>query len=376
MLFAFLRGLALRNYAMCGFCRLLLGWFTPRQTQAIMPSSIEIYTSWITKQRLLAPPSSLLHDLLQVDIEPLPSCPTDASILWLGDRHTAKKFILFLHGGGFTLNVLSGHLGWCLSAWVHPDLNYRYREDVAVAILDYSLAPSAKYPTQLIEASHALRHVLQTVCPNPSDLIIGGDSAGGCLTAQLLCHLVHPHPHKQAVLPPDTIDLLRNPLAGAFLVSPWLSTSTTSDSFARNSGIDMLSPSMMKKLARDSLEGTSWHSELANQQGGWAMPLEYPDSSNLVGIERIVRRLYVTVGEHEVLRDQGVEFVQRMRAVVALGSGGGGEKSLKKNPEEVVKLDILPEAAHDFILVEGGFGEVGPAMKRMRDWTKTAFAGW
>ena len=144
--------------------------------------------------------------------------------------------------------------------------------DVAVACLDYTLAPGATYPSQLIEASLALQHVLRQPGITPKNLIVGGDSAGGTLTAQLLSHLIHPHPHPQAA----RIEL-SEPLAGAFLVSPWLGSwhnhhhhqhrNTPKSSWHENRNLDMLSPSIVNGIENLNFSGTTWPRERAESKG-------------------------------------------------------------------------------------------------------------
>lgn len=91
---------------------------------------------------------------------------------------------------------------------------------VAAALLEYDLTTEQKYPRQLQQASLALQHLLQ-IGYQPGDIFIGGDSAGGHLSVSLLSHLMHKHP---AV---PSVDL-SGPLAGAFLISPWVTGDSSS----------------------------------------------------------------------------------------------------------------------------------------------------
>lgn len=85
-------------------------------------------------------------------------------------------------------------------------------KSVAVFSLSYTLAPTATYPTQLRQAVSCLAHVLPT--RSPSQIFLGGDSAGGNLVCGVLSHLAHPHPEI------DPVDLKGN-LGGAVMVAPW-----------------------------------------------------------------------------------------------------------------------------------------------------------
>jgi len=91
-----------------------------------------------------------------------------------------RKMIYFIHGGAY------------LSGLDFIYYNYAYtlcdlREDLAVVLLDYSLAPNFKYPTQINEALDVWNEIT-TQC-KPEDIIIGGDSSGGNCTLVLIQRL-------------------------------------------------------------------------------------------------------------------------------------------------------------------------------------------
>lgn len=97
--------------------------------------------------------------LFSPDVDPIPSTNGASSLLWIGDRHTAKRFVLLLHGGGFYLPLDKGHLQWGLSFIRSCSTGEELEDaDVAVAVMDYSLAPQEVYPTQLGEVSLALKY--------------------------------------------------------------------------------------------------------------------------------------------------------------------------------------------------------------------------
>lgn len=51
-------------------------------------------------------------------------------------------------------------------------------DDVAVVLPTYDLAPDAPYPRQLIQGVGIVRHLLDDLEKRPSNIILGGDSAG------------------------------------------------------------------------------------------------------------------------------------------------------------------------------------------------------
>ncbi|KAI1373978.1 hypothetical protein F4677DRAFT_447949 [Hypoxylon crocopeplum] len=135
-----------------------------------------------------------------------------------------------------------------------------------MAVLQYTLCPAAQYPTQLCRAALALSHLLNSGIA-ARDIIIGGDSAGGNLAAQLLCHLVHPHHDVEFVK-------LGEPLAGAFTASPLVSALTNTRSFLDNQYIDMLSPPIVENSVRELLHSSMCQVKRDQTQSGWAMPMD------------------------------------------------------------------------------------------------------
>ena len=86
--------------------------------------------------------------------------------------------LLWFHGGGFTVGSITSYDAVCRMLCVTGD--------VAVLSIDYRLAPEAKFPTAAMDAytsyqwlrAHAADYGLDS-----NKIIIGGDSAGGTLSA-------------------------------------------------------------------------------------------------------------------------------------------------------------------------------------------------
>jgi acetyl esterase/lipase len=326
----------------------------------MQPPTIAAYTTWLTRRQSRAAAKSrrdasdteaaFLASRLKLDTEPLPD--GRSSILWIGDRHKATKFVLFFHGGGYIAPAMPGHMEWCTRAYLLASpaaAGVDKGEEVAIAVLQYTLCPHGHYPTQLQQAADAMAHLFASGRVTPGNLVIGGDSAGGNLTAQVLGHLVRPHPAAREVV-------LGEPLAGAFLVSPWVS-GRPSDwaSMDRNAGIDMISG----KLRSWALEGEDYQAEAREKKNGWAMPMDLEDAEGWFrGLDRVVKEVYVTAGEQEVLLDQGVAFAETVR---------------RGNPGINVQLEVMKDEAHDWILLEGEKGIDGDATRRMRKWFEGVF---
>jgi acetyl esterase/lipase len=351
------RRISLRHYAQCAFIRVALHNLTPHQLQFMQAPTVAVYNTWLTSRQSRAAAkakrdasdakAAFLASRLKVDTKPLPD--GRSSILWIGDRHKASKFVLFLHGGGYIAPAMPGHMEWCARAYLLASpaaagIDKKGEdEEVAVAVLQYTLCPDGHYPTQLQQAADAMAHLFASGRVTPGNLVIGGDSAGGNLTAQVLGHLVRPHPAAREVV-------LGEPLAGAFLVSPWVSGRKDWASMQRNAGIDMISA----KLRSWALEGEDYLAEVKERKNGWAMPMDLEDAEGWFrGLNRVVKEVYVTAGEQEVLLDQGVAFAEAVR---------------RGNPGTKVRLEVMKDEAHDWILMEGEKAIDGDATQRMRKW--------
>ena len=94
--------------------------------------------------------------------------------------HEVLPVLLYLHGGGFTIGNLETHDSLCRQLAL--------RSGVAVIALDYRLAPEHRFPTAVNDAWAALQALAQAdtgarLGLDTSRLAVGGDSAGGTLSA-------------------------------------------------------------------------------------------------------------------------------------------------------------------------------------------------
>lgn len=316
------RGAPVKLYAIAGLLRTWLSAFSPRQIQFMAPPSIDTYNAWMEKKKAetTKQADSVVLDRLRPLVEWL--LDGQSSLLWVGNREKASRYVLFFPGGGYLCPLTPGHLEWCFRAYVDAENG----QEVAVALLQYTLCPAARFPIQLEQAKAALSHLIKSGIP-ASKIVIGGDSAGGNLTAQLLIHLAHQ----------TGPNALSEPLAGAFVVSPWLSGATTNRSFTENNHIDMLSTGHINTSFEELLGPDMGRGDSRSDCGEWAMPLD-ADRKWLDNWSQITKALYVTVGANEVLRDQGILFAEIVR---------------QRNDKVNVHLDVFEKDAHDFVLLEG-----------------------
>lgn len=159
-----------------------------------------------------------------------------------------------------------------------------------------ALTPSSPFPTQLRQATAAVKHLLAKGV-SPSNLIIGGDSAGGNLALQFLSHALHPLP---GIPPPPTFP---SPLAGVLLISHWASFHQELPSFKRNDKKDNISCETIATFMTVSARGIEpgqepWFEPMASDVEWWR------------GLGGLVTRMMSTVGEVECLRDPIEEFAK------------------------------------------------------------------
>ncbi|KAL7790800.1 alpha/beta-hydrolase [Trichoderma ceciliae] len=340
LLYAFRNNLNLQYYLLCAGVRTVFSTFTARQIQNLLPPTEEVYRAWIQrKERLTKDPA--LKARLQCDIQPLPE--GNSNILWVGDRRKARKVVLFSHGGGYIMPSQAGHFECVWNTYVLSGMESG--TEVAVAFLQYSLAPTWKAPVPLRQAASALSEIVNAGF-SARDIIIGGDSAGGNLSVQLLHHIVDPHADVSRIA-------LQEPLSAAFLVSPWLGSDISSSSFQENDGNDMLSKNVMGILDADAwARGEKSDSD---DEDSWAEPLEWRGLW-LSKLNNAVKKIHITVGEREILADHGKLMA---KTIMALQMG------------VEVTLESDPKAAHDFLVVEGMVEHIGEATIRMKQWFKT-----
>lgn len=115
----------------------------------------------------------------------------------IGDHAPA---LLYIHGGGFVCGSLDSHDGVCRY--------FAAEVPCVVAALDYRLAPEHPFPAAVEDAIDALAWVRKLDGIDPGRVAIGGDSAGGNLSA-VVCQQVKDKPRFQLLIYPAT-DMTRS----------------------------------------------------------------------------------------------------------------------------------------------------------------------
>ncbi|KAL2827660.1 lipase/thioesterase family protein [Aspergillus pseudoustus] len=264
-------------YVKYAISREFLSQLSIRQLQAISPSTAEVYAS-----------------LTDLDSKQSVSLGAGAIGHWIGPSE-ARSVLLWFHGGGFALPASHGHFAFL------NGLREKARQsgtELSVLVLEYTLAPTAAYPTQLRQAVSCLRYVLHDTGHQPADVILGGDSAGGNLVFGVLSHLSQPHPHIEP-LP------VKGNLGGAVAIAPWVSLDTEvaadSSNVADDRG-DIVSARVAKPWATAYLGGTrqDYYTDIASAPGDWCHGLP-------------VHCVLVTAGANELLLGTLRTFAAKMR---------------------------------------------------------------
>jgi acetyl esterase/lipase len=197
-------------------------------------------------------------------------------------------------GGGFAIPAIAAHFEFWLD--MLQALN-ETGHDLAVFFPQYTLTPHATYPTQLRQAVEALRYIINETGRSPANVIIGGDSAGGNLTAATLLHLSHPHPEIEPLA-------LSAPLAGVFAYAPWINFSTEWPSMKDNLWKDIITPDVLTRWSasyRAEKPADNWNEPLN-------APAEWWDGAK-------AERILVLAGGDEILLSPIQEFVKKIKSV-------------------------------------------------------------
>ncbi|OJJ73584.1 hypothetical protein ASPBRDRAFT_122302 [Aspergillus brasiliensis CBS 101740] len=214
---------------------------------------------------------------------------------WIGNMN-AKNVLIYYHGGGFFLFSRPDH--YKLLAHMLNRLNEASHDNLAIFFLSYSLMPHAVHPVQLRQSVEALRYILAETGRSPTNVFLGGDSAGGNLSLAVLLHLTHPHPEIEPLS-------ISQPLAGVFGHAPWISYQTNGPSFQENASKDVLTKEILDSWSNQymsSKEGDPW-SEPARAPMDWWEGLQ-------------TEHALMTAGRDEVLLSSINEFVEKFKKVV------------------------------------------------------------
>ncbi len=186
------------------------------------------------------------------------------------------QVMIYLHGGGFVAGSIA----------THRDLIQRISRVAKIRMLaiDYRLAPEHPFPAGIHDSIVVYQWLITNEKIDPNNVIIGGDSAGGCITLSTLVSLIE----KGIPLP-----------AAAVCISPATDLTWTGDSMTTKVDIDpYLSPEYLQLMSKLYLGEIDPKDYLAS-------PL-YADLNGLPP-------LFIQVGTSEMLLDDSTRFAERAK---------------------------------------------------------------
>ncbi len=192
------------------------------------------------------------------------------------ERSEARGVVLYLHGGGYCICSVNTHRD-------HASRIAR-ASGARTLLIEYRLAPEHPFPAAVEDAQAAYRWLLGNGVL-PAGIVMGGDSAGGGLTAATLVALR------------DSGDPLP---AGAFCISPWMDLSLEGESMITKAEADpMVTRGLLEMMAR-AYAGSL---DLRN-------PMISPLFSDPAGLPPML----LQVGTSEILLDDSTRFAERATA--------------------------------------------------------------
>lgn len=196
--------------------------------------------------------------------------------VWLTPEGADNGWVfLFIHGGAFVIGSIESH--WKMAAQIARAAGCR------ALIIDYRLAPESKFPAAVEDSLNAYRWLL-TQGYEPGRVVIGGDSAGGCLTALILLSLR------------DSGDT--QPAAGV-MMSPCTDLAVTGETIET-------------KKKEDPMIDSRWGGKCHEMYLGAADPRD-PHVSPLYADLKGLPPMLIQVGSREVLLDDARRFADRAR---------------------------------------------------------------
>lgn len=192
-----------------------------------------------------------------------------------------RGIIVYYHGGGWTMGSLPEFeaLGRVLA----------HRTDCAVVLVDYRLAPEYRYPTAADDAWDALTWVhahLDDLVGRQVPVIVAGDSAGANLAAVVARRA------RDAGEPKIAMQVLACPVADCDLDNR-----------------TYLDPANQLILSRDTM-AWFWNHYAPDEAVRKDPDISPARASSMAGLPTAV----VLIAEHDVLRQEGEEYVDQLRA--------------------------------------------------------------
>ncbi|KAJ6602123.1 Alpha/Beta hydrolase protein [Mycena sp. CBHHK59/15] len=205
-----------------------------------------------------------------------------ARLLWVGPKRV-DRVLFYIHGGCFLLPLTDFELDLFRYVQVESE---KKNIHFGVAVLEYTLAPAATFPTPLKQACLAMEYLFKAGL-QPGNIQIVGDSAGGNLALQLVSQMLHPRDGLPNIRPSA-------PIRGLCL------------SCIEFDGIDTMSRDALCQAGAEILSGFS------DDENAFAEPAKAP-ALWFKGVDEVVERVLITAGAIECMRDDIVQVSEQLK---------------------------------------------------------------
>ena len=205
----------------------------------------------------------------------------DVTVRYLRPREgsSSGRAVLWIHGGGYVTGIAA------LSEKTSRALCQRL--EATVASVEYRLAPEHPFPTPVEDCYAALLWLAKQPGVDPRKILIGGESAGGGLAAQL------------AQITRDRSEIT---LAGQILVYPMLDDRTALRT-------DLNGP---YRLWPNVANHFGWKSYIGHEPGSPDVP-KYAAAARLEDLSGLAPA-WIGVGTEDLFHDEDVEYAKRLEA--------------------------------------------------------------
>lgn len=184
------------------------------------------------------------------------------------------KVLLYIHGGGFVFKGNFKHYSNCK--------RYAVEGNCKVVYVDYRLAPKYKYPIPIDDCFEAYKWVIKNSSNlkiDPNKIIVGGDSAGGCLALDITFKVIDEKLNKPKYL---------------MLIYPLLDKTMNTTS--------------MKKY----VDTPVWNAKLNKKMWKYYLNGEKYISPNEIRYLKDVPSVYMETAEFDCLHDEAIEFTEKL----------------------------------------------------------------
>ncbi|KAI7884429.1 alpha/beta-hydrolase [Lichtheimia hyalospora FSU 10163] len=169
----------------------------------------------------------------------IPKANEHGGLQWAENTvNDADLVIMYVHGGGFRL----GNSLMYMSSFLHmiDRLEKVHGLRARIFSVEYRMCPEQQWPVSRQDCEKAYSYLVRDLQLDASKIVIGGDSAGGHVTATLLLSIRDQLQSKEVV---SMSSIARLPLPmpkGAVMISPWANMESNSPTYTTNASKDCL----------------------------------------------------------------------------------------------------------------------------------------